>query len=138
MVAELLTLVDVGDVDLDDRSFQRADAILQCDARVGVGTGVEHNSVVAEAHFLQLVNELAFDVTLIVVNLYLRIISPKSFQIRLHSICPVYSWLASAQKIEIWAINYLYFHNNRFFLLYLQRKITKNIRNEQENNGKYH
>ena len=44
MVAELLTLVDIGDVNLYHRSLEGADAVLQGNARVGVGTGVEHYS----------------------------------------------------------------------------------------------
>ena len=66
-MTELLTLVDIGDVHLDNWALQRADAVVQGYAGMGVGTGVEHNAVAApEAHLLHLVDEAALDITLIV------------------------------------------------------------------------
>ena len=55
MVTELLALVDVGDVHLDDRALQRADAVVQGNARVGIGAGVQYNAIIlSEAYLLQL------------------------------------------------------------------------------------
>ena len=73
MVAELLTLVDIGDVNLYHRSLEGADAVLQGNARVGVGTGVEHYSVATETYLLQFVYQLTLNVALVVANLNVRI-----------------------------------------------------------------
>ena len=66
MVAERLALVDVGDVDLNDRTTERTDAVVERHGGMGVSTGVEHDAVEGEAHLLHLVDELALDVALVV------------------------------------------------------------------------
>ena len=53
-MAELLALVHIGDMHLYARAFHAADAILQGNAGVGVGTRIEHYAIVGEAYFLQL------------------------------------------------------------------------------------
>ena len=45
VVAELLTLMHVGDVYLHDRSFYATDGILKGDAGVGVRTCVQHDAI---------------------------------------------------------------------------------------------
>ena len=70
VVTELLALVDIRDMYLDDRALQRADAVVQGYAGMGVGTGVEHDAVaLAKARLLHLVDELTLDVALIVINI---------------------------------------------------------------------
>ena len=66
MVAERLALMDVGDVDLDDRTTERTDAVVECHGSMGISTGVEHDAVEGEAHLLHLVDKLALDVALVV------------------------------------------------------------------------
>ena len=72
-VAELLPTVDIGYVDLDDRTPKRTDTILQGNTRVGVGTSVEHDAVdtfiAAESRLLHAVDETTLNVALIVVYL---------------------------------------------------------------------
>ena len=73
-MTECLALVDIGDMNFDDRTLQRADAVVQGHAGMGVGTCIEHDAVTAaEAYLLHLVDEEALDVTLIVGNLDIRI-----------------------------------------------------------------
>lgn len=70
MVAELLPFVYVGDVYLHDGALQTADTVLQGDAGMGVGSGVQHDAVIGESHLLQLVDQFALDVALVVFNLH--------------------------------------------------------------------
>ncbi len=73
-MTELLTLVDIRDMHLDCGTFQRAYAVLKCDARMGVCPGIQYDAVIAESHLLQLVDKLTLDVALIVVYLHVRIL----------------------------------------------------------------
>ena len=74
-MTELLTTVNVGDMDFDDRTLQRTDAVVQRDARVRIGTRVQHDAVVAleESRLLHLVDQLTLHVALIVVYLHVGI-----------------------------------------------------------------
>ena len=81
MVAELLALVDVRDVHLDDRTLQRAYAIVQGHGGMRVRPGIEHNAVEGEAHLLHLVDEFTLDIALIVGNLDIRITRLQLWQI---------------------------------------------------------
>ena len=115
MMAELLTLVYIRDVNLYARTLQAADAILQGNAGMGVGTGVEHHAIVGEAHFLQLVDELALDVALVILNLHIRILSLQLRQVALEGVAAVNAWFADAQEVQIRTINNLYLHNHMIF-----------------------
>ena len=70
-MAELLTLVDIGDVDLDDGTAQRADTVLQRHTGMRVGSGIQHDTIVTaeEPRLLHLINQLTLDVALIIVYL---------------------------------------------------------------------
>ena len=115
MVAELLTLVNIGYVHLDYRRTERAYAVLQGDARVGVGTGVEHYAAAREASLLHLVDEFAFDVALIITYLDVGICGTKRLQIVVERAAAIYSGFARAEQIKIRAIDDLYFHNVGFW-----------------------
>ena len=72
-VAEIFTCIHIADMHLNDRTFQRADAILQGYAGVGIGTGIQHDAVVTESHLLHLVDQFTLDVALVIVKLHLRV-----------------------------------------------------------------
>ena len=97
------------------RAFHAADAILQGNAGVGVGTRIEHYAIVGEAYFLQLVDKLALDVALIVFYLYIRVFSLQLRQIALERIAAINAWLANAQEVQIRTIDNLYLHNHMIF-----------------------
>lgn len=111
MVAELLTLVDVRDVNLDDGAAQRADAVMQCYAGVGVGTGIEHDAVVGEPHLLHLVNELTLYVALVVLNAYVRIFGLELWQVLLKGRCAVDARLTGAQQVQVRTVDNDYLHH---------------------------
>ena len=66
MVTEILTLVNIADVYLNDRTFQRTDAVVKGYASMGIGSCIEDDAVVGEAYLLHLVNQLSLDIALIV------------------------------------------------------------------------
>jgi len=74
-MAELLTFVYVGDMYLYTRALEAADAVLQGDAGMGVGTSVEHHAIVRETYLLQLVDKFALYVALIIFYLNIRVLS---------------------------------------------------------------
>jgi len=116
MMAELLALVYVGDMYLYHRALQTADAVLQGDAGVGVGSGVEHHAIVAEAYFLKLVDELALDVALIILYLDVGVFGFQLRQIALERIAAINTRLSYAQEVQVWTIDDLYLHNRMIFV----------------------
>jgi hypothetical protein len=70
-VSECLALVYIRDVNLDDGAFQTPDAVVQCDACMGIGACIEHNTIVTscEACLLHFVDEFTLYIALIVVYL---------------------------------------------------------------------
>ena len=85
-MTELLAAMNIRDMNLDDRALQRADAVVKRDTRVGIGTGIQHDAVVAliESHLLHLVDEFTFDVALIVVYLHVGIALTQVCQTIIH------------------------------------------------------
>ncbi len=110
VVAELLALVNVGDVYLHRRAAQRAEAVLQSHAGVGVGSCVEYHAVESEAHLLQLVDKLALDVALVVVYLHVGIGRAQRLEVAFKRVAAVDARLAHAEKIKVWSVDYLYLH----------------------------
>ena len=50
MMAEILSFEHIADVNLNNRTRNRTDTIVQSNARVGVGAGVQHDAISVEAH----------------------------------------------------------------------------------------
>ena len=103
-MAELLALVYVGYVDLNDGTAERAYAVLQGHAGMGVGAGVEHNAVVSEAYFLHLVDKYALDVALEVLYLYVGKASAQLRQVVVERAAAVNPRFARAQKVKVGAV----------------------------------
>ena len=105
MVTELFALVYIRDVYLHDGTSQRADAVVQGYRGVGIGSRVEHDAVVAEAHFLHLVDELALHIALVVGYVDVRKLSLQLGQILLERLGTVDAGLANAQQIQVGTID---------------------------------
>ena len=58
--------VYVADVDFYNRRGDGADGIGQGNGRMGVGAGIQHNTVRLKAHFVYFVDEPPFVITLII------------------------------------------------------------------------
>ena len=69
MVAEILSFEHIADVNLNNRARNRTDTIVQSNARVGVGAGVQHDAISVEAHRLHLIDELTLYITLEIMQL---------------------------------------------------------------------
>ena len=65
-MAELLAGVDIGDMHFHDGSLHSPDSILERNARMSVGSGIENYSVPVKSHLMYLVDELSLHVRLIV------------------------------------------------------------------------
>ena len=74
MMTELLALVNVRNVNFNDGTFQRTNAVVQCYRGMGVGSCIEHDSVVGEANLLHFVNQFSFYIALIVFYFHVRIL----------------------------------------------------------------
>ena len=74
-MSEFLTLVNVGDMNFHYGAFHAPYTVLQGYTGMCVGTGIENNSVVTESYFLQLIDELALDIALIILYLDIGIFS---------------------------------------------------------------
>ncbi len=72
-MAVLLALMHIADMHLYDGAMERADAVEQGDARMGIGAGVEHDArtVGGETHLLHLVDQLALNVALVIAELHI-------------------------------------------------------------------
>ena len=64
--------MDIADVNLNDRCFDATNGIVYGYRCVRVGARVDDNTIEQKAHFMQLVDELAFDVALVVLQFYRR------------------------------------------------------------------
>lgn len=99
MMAKLLALVNIGYMHLYRRAFQRADAVLQGNARMGIGTGIEHHAIIGESHLLQLIDQLSLNIALIVVDLDIRIPGAQLGKIILKRTATVDSWFPHPKQI---------------------------------------
>ena len=68
----------IGDMNLNHRSSDRPDRILQGNGRMGIGPRIQDDAVRIKTHLLYLVYQLSFDVGLEIVYLYIRILFTES------------------------------------------------------------
>lgn len=114
-MAKLLTLVYIADVYLDSGGADGLECIEQSHAGVGVRTGVEHDAVVTESHFVYLVYQVAFVIALVVSYLDVGIALTQGLQVGLKPLIAIDAGLSFAQKVQIRSVDNLYFH--LFFVL---------------------
>ena len=109
-MSEFLTLVNVGDMNFHYGAFHAPYTVLQGYTGMRVGTGIENNSVVTESYFLQLIDELALNIALIIPYLDIGIFSLQLWKVTFERIVAVNTWLANTKQIEVGAIDNLYLH----------------------------
>ena len=112
LVTERLALMHIGDMNLDDRALQRADAIVERHTCVGIGTRIENDAVVAfeEAHLLHLVDELTLNITLETGNLDTGELGLQRRQVALKRLIAIDTRFALSQQIEVRTIDNLNLH----------------------------
>ena len=120
--------MDVGNVHFDDGRFDGANAVAEGDARVRVGTGVQHDTVESpEASLLQVVDQFALDIALRIVDFHLvGVLLAKLLQKRLKRATAVDFRLATTQKIEVGTVqNQNFLHIFKNFLYFCRQSYEK-------------
>ena len=72
VMTELLSCVYITNMHFDYGATEAAYAVVEGDAGVGVGTGIEHYAIVCEAYFLHFVYQFALDIALIIFQFDVR------------------------------------------------------------------
>ena len=85
---------------------------------MGIGSGIEHNAIVAETYLLHLVNQFTLDITLIIAYLDVRVTSLQLGQILVERRRAVDARFARTQEIEIGSVDDLYFHISNIFITF--------------------
>ena len=127
MVAELLALVYIRDMHLDDGTAQRTDAVVQRHTGVGVGTGIEHDTVIAaiEARLLHLIDKLTLNIALEIVYLDVGKSRTQLLQVAVKRLTAVDARLTLAKQVQVRAVDNLYFHLFISFGCFQATKIDK-------------
>ena len=118
-MTKLLSGVYIRDMNLNHWGSERANTVEQGYAGVGVGTCIENNAVVGEPYFLHFINQLAFNVTLVVGQLYRWILALQVVEKCIESGLAIDVWLSTSQQIEIWPIDNLNFHNSHDLVIFV-------------------
>ena len=108
MMAEALTLVDVGKVDLDGRQLGRVQSVEQGHRRMGVGTGIYDDAGIGLARRLDTVDEHAFVVALGKLHREaeaLGLDAAHGFDVR-QGFAAVDLGLTLAQHVEVWPVEH--------------------------------
>ena len=125
MMAELLALVYIRDMNLNDGTLQRTDTIVERHRSMGVGSCIQHDAIKGKAHLLHLIDQLALHITLEIGNLDVRILSLQLRQVLLKRRRTVNTWFADAKKVQIRTINNLNFHISKKNCIFAPCKGTK-------------
>lgn len=65
-MTELFSCVYITNMHFDYGATEAADAVVEGDTGVSVGTGIEYDAIVCEAYFLHFVYQFALDIALII------------------------------------------------------------------------
>lgn len=109
-MTEFLTLVNVRNMYLDDRGLDSTDAVVQCHGGMGVGTGVQHDTVHAETGVLHLVDEQTFHIALEIVDFHVGIAFAQLWQVVFERRAAIDARFTFAQQIEVRTIDNENFH----------------------------
>ena len=104
MTAVRLTFCDVGDVDLNDRDADGADAIGQGDGGMGIASRVHHHGVELPIGILQFVDQHAFMVGLEIGDFVLGETFAELWQIVFEGDIAIDFGLALAEEVEVGAV----------------------------------
>lgn len=108
VMTKLLTGVHIADMHLNDWTFQRTYAVMECYGGVGICASIEHHAVIREAYLLEFVYHLTLNVALVILQLYLRITLLQLWQIALKGAVAVDSWFTNAKQVEVRTVHYKY------------------------------
>ena len=101
-------------------TFKRPNAVEQCYACVGVGTSVEHYTIITEAYLLHLVYQFTLNIALVITYLHIWKHIAQLWQITLKRVFTINARLANSKKVEVRAVYYQYFpHHFNFCSAFL-------------------
>ena len=100
-MAEGLALVDIGDMYLDDGGCDGTDGIVEGDAGVGVGSGIEDDAVGGEAVGVEAVDEVTLMVALVVVELYVGVLLAELLEVVFEGAVAIDIGLAATEEVEV-------------------------------------
>ena len=123
--AELLTLVHIADVNLHNRGIHTLDGVHQCKAVMGVGTGVQHDTIQIKTHFMYLVYQFPLHIALEVVNADIWKCVAQDVQIFFKTLLAINLRLSDAQQVQIGTIDDLNSHNKYVYLRVQRYKKNK-------------
>ena len=116
MAAEFLALVHIADVNLHNGGIHALDGIHQCKAVMGVGTGVQHDTIQIKSHLMYLVYQFPLHIALEVVDADIGECIPQDMQILFKTFLAVYLRLSDAQQVQIGTVDDLNSHNIYVYL----------------------
>lgn len=112
MVAIFLTSEDVADMDFYNRGCDSGDSVMNRNGGVAVASCIEDNPIVRETHLMNLIDQLAFDIALIVVNLHIRESRPQLREEVLKGSTAIDIGFSNPEEVEIGSVYYHYsFHD---------------------------
>lgn len=127
VMAELLTLVHIADVDLDDWDGNRLDGIMDGHTGVRIGTGIEHDAVhhasvgmtfalaqvgiLAETGLMQSVHNSALHIALEVFEVDVTLLLLKLGKVILEGIRAIDTRFTTTQKVQVGTVDDKNFHN---------------------------
>ena len=98
--------------------FDRSNSIVDSQGSMSVGAGIQDNSVVAETHLVQLVDDLTFHIGLEIAQVFGRKTFLQSGKEGLERLVAVKAFLTRTQEIEVRTIDDLYFHEKYSFTIF--------------------
>lgn len=108
--------MDIADMHLNHRCVHTLYRIHHGYAVMRIGTSIQDDTIIVKTNLLNLVYQLTLNITLVIVNLNLRICISQTIQILIKTCLPVYFWFPFAKQVQIWAIDDLDSHNYSLFL----------------------
>src|SRR5574344_1247081 len=118
MMAKLLTLMNITNMDFYDWAFQTADTVLQGNTSMRICACIKDYSIIRKSYFLRFIYQFAFDIALIIFYVNIRIFCLKLRKIALERVAAIYTWFTYTKQIQIWTINDLNLHNLKNILFY--------------------
>ena len=108
-MAELFTLVDVGDMHLHGRSRHRLERIVKGNTGMSVGSGIQDDAVHVKATAMDAIDEIALMVALEIVEMHIGKRCTQLVKIVFEGTGTVDAWLSTTQEIQVRTIDDLNF-----------------------------
>src|SRR5574344_15598 len=99
---------------------------------MGISTCIQHDAVIVKSHFLQFVDHLTLDITLIIIDLYVWIALAEFRKKAVKRALSINSRFTSTQKVQVWTVDNLYFHFDIYIICVQRYSKLSGIQNKEE------